>query len=165
MTVRKYFAVLTISVASLTLSACDTEFISVCYSCLESDPAEQISEADIKKIEVIGNGTKLPANARNVYYYEECGIDCIQHIRFDLPTEEAIAYAELVRPLVKGQAVGLNWPEAQAPQLSWWLDTAKLIGAIFHSRSSASIENDPFIDIMIESKGDKATVYLKSWNM
>jgi hypothetical protein len=99
---------------ALLLAGC-SDPLDFCQSCLKGDPALAVPKGDIAKIGLVYSGQKLPPSATNVYYHEECGIDCQQWIRFDAPVTDARAFANslLLAPLAK--------PAPQPPQSSQFL--------------------------------------------
>ena len=74
----------------LLAGGCDDEFLSACYSCLETDPALMVPAEQTAKIRLLPEGNPLPASASHIFYDETCGIDCQQLVRFDLPSDTAL---------------------------------------------------------------------------
>jgi hypothetical protein len=110
--------------AALLLTGCNDEpFLDFCQSCLKGDPAQLVPKAEVAKIGLVYSGTKLPRSAMNVYYHEQCGIDCQQWIRFDAPPADARAFAngQLLTPLAK-TASSPKAPQFLAPSkpMPWW---------------------------------------------
>jgi hypothetical protein len=75
--------------------------LDFCQSCLKGDSARVVPAGDVAKIGLVYSGQKLPPSATNVYYHEECGIDCQQWVRFDAPIADARDFADslLLAPL------------------------------------------------------------------
>lgn len=107
--------------AMLLLAGCSDDFVSVCHSCLKGDPAAPVSKSEIAKIGLVYSGRTLPPSATNIYYAEECGIDCQQWIRFDAPNADARAFANslLLTPLAPGDAQA-GVPPLPSKPFGWW---------------------------------------------
>jgi hypothetical protein len=89
----------------------------ICFSCVGSVGNAPLAATDTMRVRLIHGGT-LPASATNVYYTEQCGIDCIQWVRFDIPEGE---WAPL-RARLSADARPDNPSEAMAPpgNPDWW---------------------------------------------
>jgi hypothetical protein len=72
-----------VSAAAPLFASCDP-IGDICFNCMEATANAPMPQVDAARLRLIHGGT-LPARATNVYYAEQCGIDCIQWIRFDLP--------------------------------------------------------------------------------
>jgi hypothetical protein len=109
------------AIAMLLLAGCDADVISVCHSCLKGDPAAPVAKAELAKIGLVYSGRRLPPSATNIYYAEECGIDCQQWIRFDAPMADARAFATslLLTPPAKTDAKEPPFLSPSKP-LAWW---------------------------------------------
>lgn len=80
------------ALALLPLGGCSDDWFKVCRACIATAPTEPVADADRARIRFIGPGV-LPADARNLYYDERCGIDCTHWMRFELPEAEARRFA------------------------------------------------------------------------
>ena len=148
----------------MALVGCD-DFLSACYSCLEGDPSKQVAPEEISKIGIIATGANVPDGAKNVYYFEQCGIDCTQYIRFDLPKEQAFAYAKSIRkPSDKPFEMDM-FPIINGVNLEWWIENDEGVSDVIYSLGDTNIPNDPYLDIAVLPHGKSARVYIHSWNM
>jgi hypothetical protein len=68
--------------ATALLSGCDPVG-DACFNCVNAPADAPIGAEQAVQLRLIHGGT-LPAGARDVYYAEQCGIDCIQWIRFEI---------------------------------------------------------------------------------
>jgi hypothetical protein len=114
---------ITFLMLALLLSGCDImgpidPIGDICFNCVDAPANAPLAQADAARLRLIHGGT-LPAGARNVYYAEECGIDCIQWIRFDVP---AAAWETLLERLRDGaQSRTADGEMMSAPgDPAWW---------------------------------------------
>ena len=83
--------------AVMLLTACEIPSIDSCYSCIDA-PTDRAIPAPLQaKVRLI-HGGGLPTEAHQVFYFEECGIDCRQQLRFDAPSTVAEAFVHRMLP-------------------------------------------------------------------
>lgn len=142
----------------MLLAGCNNVGAS-CRSCIGHDVSKPVAVKDVAKIKIITGDTLLPKSATNVYFSEECGIDCSQQIRFDMPSAEARIFAEKLAgtALVAIKNASLSAAGANS-KLTWW--PAKIEKAM-----SASNEEANPVRAFVVPNGDKATVYIHSFSM
>ncbi|MBN8811718.1 MULTISPECIES: hypothetical protein [unclassified Sphingomonas] len=110
------------ALALLALAGCESP-LDFCRACIKTPPADEVADADRARIRFTGPGT-LPADARHLHYYEQCGVDCRHWMRFELPEAEARRFAATVlgggtlrpgRDPFDGSAGG-----PLSPPVPWW---------------------------------------------
>lgn len=99
-----------------------------CYAdCSYRDGNKPVPAEEVASLRILHLDKPLPVEARNVYFFEACGIDCMQAARFELPVNRA----EAIMTAMTGVApVGLDdWERrdfknrAPAGQ-RWWAEPA-----------------------------------------
>lgn len=145
----------------LLLAACGP-LIDQCYSCIGNDPNAVLSPGQQAKVALIGSPRRLPAGARNVRYYEECGIDCFQMLSFEAPLAEARFFANgLVEvPIAAGGALNLAQPSTA---LDWWPKSWP--AGIESGENDAGKGKPPFVTVAVLPQGKTARVWLRAFNM
>lgn len=119
----RYFDGRTFLAAAILLVAACTDPGASCYNCLDHDPDAALP-VDAPPVRIIATGRTLPEQASNVYYFEQCAIDCVQMVRFDLPadlvdralTEIAAKQATRIAP---EEVAGLFTSPPSRPK--WWV--------------------------------------------
>ena len=153
--------IFTIVTASSLLMACDP--IDVCSACIESNPADPVAAADYSKIRFNYGKIPLPDGAEQVYYHEECGIDCVMFSKFRLPIKEAVDFAQSIRkPEKAGSLDRLPAPPSDI-ELGWWPEN--LPATATGSKRNSSVEGDPYVNVAVVKKGQFADVFVYSWTM
>jgi hypothetical protein len=104
--------------AALLAVACDP-IGDVCFNCGDSGSNAPLASADAARLRLIHGGT-LPAGASNVYYTEQCGIDCIQWIRFDIPAAEWEPLLTRLREGAEGRSPDIVSEIDGPPGAAWW---------------------------------------------
>ncbi len=142
----------------ILLSAC-SNVISSCRSCIDHDESKPVKATDLAKIKIIRGDTMLPQSARNVYFFEECGIDCAQKIRFDMPPAEASVFAQKLAgaPLAPVENGSLS-PTDPDTKLAWW--PVKMEKGMSVSSTQADA-----LYIFVAPNGANATVYIHNFSM
>jgi len=142
------------------LSACDP--IDVCSACIKSNPASPVAPADYGKIRFNHGNILLPESAHQVFYFEECGIDCRFFSKFRMPYKEAVKFADSIRESEKISNFG-GFEQRPNNKITWW--PQKLPGNAIGSSGDINIEGDPYIDIAVVQEEQFATVFVYSWTM
>jgi hypothetical protein len=142
--------------AILLLASCGDPFLSVCHSCVKGDPAQPVSATEAAKIGLVYSGKRLPKSASNIYYAEECGIDCAQWIRFDVPIADARAFANGLLDV----PIGTNkapLADITGVPLKWWTSVTR--GTAEQGGNEIGAKGQP-IQIWLKPQGATATVWV-----
>lgn len=110
-----------VGLAALLLAGCSDQF-EFCQVCPKGNPALAVPRSEVAKITMVYSGQRLPPSATNVYYYEQCGIDCQQWFRFDAPNAAARAFTDslLLAPLAKAKLPQDNQFLPPSKPMPWW---------------------------------------------
>lgn len=151
----------TATIMGLVLGGCDP-IGDVCHSCIGNDPNAVLNPAQQAKVGLIGTPRRLPPSAQDVRYHEECGIDCVQWLRFEAPLDDARAFANrlLVRPIAVGAPVPL--PGGAADRLDWW--PSSLPAQAESGANETLTPGYPLLFVAVLPQGDRARVWLRAFN-
>lgn len=143
------------------LAACGP-LIDQCYSCIGNDPNAVLSPEQQAKVVLIDSPRRLPASARNVRYYEECGIDCFQMLSFEAPLAEARHFANglVEAPIAAGRTID---PAGPSTALDWWPKSWP--AGVESGENDASTGKRPFVIVAVLPQGATGRVWLRAFNM
>ncbi|MEN3746351.1 hypothetical protein TPR58_04165 [Sphingomonas sp. HF-S3] len=94
-----------------------------CRTCLASSPRNPVATAELEKIRLF-DGERLPGSARDVYYHEECSVDCTYWLRFTVPDADARSFAARfhARPRKGYDPMPESGGGNEGPGFAWWPD-------------------------------------------
>jgi hypothetical protein len=150
------------AIAALLLTGCDAA--QICDACLNADTNKRVSPQLYHKIGFAYGTTPVPPNARNLYYHEQCGIDCQYYAMFELPDADATKFAETIRPLKSSpQDCWESEKAIDSPKINWW--PPKLTKNARMSCGDINVKNDRYVDVALEKNGTNTKLYVYSWTM
>lgn len=157
-------ALLIASLMAFSVTGCD-DAVQVCRNCFDHDVQKPLSDAQARSLDLVSRVNNLPPEARNVYFQETCGMDCMQLIRFDLPANVAHdvmkRYSTVgIRKLSVSDQNSLLRAQDKPP-LTWWLkEPIPNVEGV-----SSDLQAGQLTEFILVPMGKDMRVYMRAFTM
>ncbi len=155
--------------AGLGLAACGSSGDSqpleagreACYNCIATPASEALTPSQVASLRLI-HGGGLPIGVSSVYYAEQCGIDCLQQIRFDTTERDAVALATRLLPDVVAQSVRPDDVPTGTSDQVWWTTRPDTASRQYRGQGG---QGWPITIMVYSMGGERAQVFLSANQM